>query len=156
MVDSNSMFSLADQKKTNCPLRFDWNTMLKRSPKTQERRKRENQVLAEAINACKERDNGLSIRGRCIMCMVDYPLNDGSRASGRIEEYNHCIPRSRLPGESNWNRLHSPENLAGSCRAHHHAYDRRPEIWLPIMQKIHGYNYDNDRLFKYYADKGKE
>jgi hypothetical protein len=127
--------------------------MIRSSKKTLDKRKRENEVLHTAIQQSQARDMRHPINGACILCLDNVLLPNGDFGDGYIQEYNHCIPRSRLPGESNWKYLHSPENLCGSCRKHHHAFDRRPEIWLPIMAKYHKYVYDRPPFAVYMPEK---
>lgn len=114
------------------------------SPSTEARRAREQAAYTAAKLAALRRDATTvlvrpgqlptPLAGKCLPCLLDVRLPDGSPGSGLREDYNHCIPRSRLPGEANWPLLHSPANLAPTCRAHHDAYDRQPAWWLPLMQ----------------------
>jgi len=129
--------------------------MIKTSKPKKERRLRENSILSAAIQDSQHRDSSFRILGRCIACLEGIPLLNGGMGTGRIDDYNHVIPRSRLPGESNFNILHNPRNLVGTCRAHHMDYDCKPEFWLPLMMKYHGYIY-TDRLWVYYLGIAKE
>ena len=116
--------------------------MLKSSRKAHERRQREQDIFAQAKIEAIRRDAKHGLGGKCLPCWLEVPLRNGQPGSGLRDDYNHVVPRSRLPGERNWPILHSVENLAPTCRAHHDDYDRRPEFWLKLMKQEFGYAYD--------------
>ena len=134
--------------------------MIRTSKKKLDRRAEENKILHAAIQQCRARDQNAVINGRrlndmCLACFYKVETLSGDSLSQQAAEYNHAIPRSRLVGKRFWTDLHSPRNLVGACREHHHAYDRRPELWLLLLQLAFGYDYSN-APFAYYLDKGRE
>ncbi len=125
---------------------------LRSAPATVERRGREQDVLNAARHAAEYRDRVFGLNGKCLPCFLGVLLNNGERGGGQATSYNHCIPRSKLQGEKHWNVLHSVENLAPACEQHHEEHDRRPEWWLPLMQKVYGYKYDAAPFAVYLTD----
>lgn len=103
-------------------------------PPPSPRRKREAEFLAEAKAQAVRRDASHGLLGKCLACVSKEMLPNGLPGDGTFQAYNHCIPRSRLPGERHWPLLHHPANLAPACLSHHDAYDRQPEFWLPLMR----------------------
>ena len=112
-----------------------------KSPTKTDRHKREKEILHEAIRQAIRRDAGHGLGGKCLACWLEKPLRNGQPGLGARDDYNHVVPRSRLPGERNWPVLHSVQNLAPTCRAHHTDYDRRPEWWLQLMKQAFRYDY---------------
>ena len=118
-------------------------------PKNRQRRRREQEIYAQAKIEAIRRDARFGLGGKCLACWLEIPLKNGQPGTGLRDDYNHVLPRSRLPGEKNWPVLHSAENLAPTCRAHHDDYDRRPEFWLKLMREAFHYAYKTP-LFRAY------
>lgn len=116
---------------------------IKITPHKADKKIREGQALDAARHECEYRDRRFGLGGKCLPCHLGILLNNGERGQGMASAYNHCIPRSRLTGEHNWVYLHTARNLAPTCEAHHEEHDRHPEWWLPLMQQVFGYKYDD-------------